>query len=336
MSDKKYVTYEEFGAVGDGASDDFSAIYNAHKFANENGLAVSAREGATYYIHSPLIDGEVSSVIIKTDVNWGTAHFIIDDRDVSVFKNSETYSWYSKPIFRIESDYEPEKITDPEILDTIVKSGLNRASKKLPLSFDYPVMIIPHNSTHSVYRRIGYGGWGGNDMHEVIVLDKDGNISEETPVMFDYKSLDYVDVIRIDVKPITIEGGIFTTRSSRVNTLYVNEKGDKVHVGGYIMRGLYVMRSSVTVKNVKHYVTDEPTMNDQVKNGEIDHISACYRGFFVSAQANRVTFDGCVMTGRRCYRRPTGGTGGTYDLSGNCVNKIVFKNCIQSDRKSVV
>ena len=30
INNRKYVTYEEFGAIGDSISDDFCAIYNAH------------------------------------------------------------------------------------------------------------------------------------------------------------------------------------------------------------------------------------------------------------------------------------------------------------------
>ena len=331
MSNKNYVTYEEFGAVGDGVTDDFAAIYKAHEYANENGLSVKASDEAHYYIHDPRIDGEVQSVIIKTDVNWGNAQFTIDDRDVSVYKDALTYSWYAKPIFKVLSDYPVEQITDADMLARVLENGLNRETKKIPLSFDYPVMIIPYNSSHKVYRRCGYGAFNGKDMHECIVLDTEGNVSEETPIIFNYESLSYINVYRIDVKPITIEGGTFTTRNTRVNILYTNENGNKALMGGYLDRGLYVNRSNTIVKNVKHYITDEPTMNDQVKNGEIDFVAACYHGFFHASASNHVTFDGCVLTGRRCYKRPTGGTGGTYDLSGNSVNGIYFKNCTQSN-----
>ena len=146
MSDKRYVTYEEFGAVGDGVTDDFAAIYKAHEYAIRNGLPVVACDTATYYIHSPVIDGEACECKIRTDVNWGNASFVIDDRDISVFKGSETYSWYTKAIFHIESDYGVMRIDDPEILKGIVESGLKKGATKLPLSFGNPVMVIPYNT----------------------------------------------------------------------------------------------------------------------------------------------------------------------------------------------
>ena len=44
---EKFVSYEQFGAIGDGAHDDFEAIAAAHAYANENGLTVKANAGAT-------------------------------------------------------------------------------------------------------------------------------------------------------------------------------------------------------------------------------------------------------------------------------------------------
>ena len=44
-----YVLYSDFGAVGDGISEDYESLYNAHVFANEHGLDVRADNGKTYY-----------------------------------------------------------------------------------------------------------------------------------------------------------------------------------------------------------------------------------------------------------------------------------------------
>ncbi|MEJ6580174.1 MAG: hypothetical protein QNL33_00795 [Akkermansiaceae bacterium] len=43
-----FVSYRDFGAVGDGKVDDFAALVKAHDHANEKGLPVKADEGATY------------------------------------------------------------------------------------------------------------------------------------------------------------------------------------------------------------------------------------------------------------------------------------------------
>ncbi|MBZ0258961.1 hypothetical protein K8I31_23060, partial [bacterium] len=74
---KDVVLYEDFGARGDGESDDIDAIAKAHEFANQHGLPVRANDGATYYI-----GGKDRTVVIQTDTDFGSAKFIIDDASV--------------------------------------------------------------------------------------------------------------------------------------------------------------------------------------------------------------------------------------------------------------
>ena len=335
MTNEKFVTYEDFGAKGDGVTDDFAAIYKAHVYANEEHLPVKAKAGAKYYIHISEIDGEVHTVPVRTNTDWTGAEFVIDDRDLSTLPEMPTFKMAQTFIFTVLPNEESYKITDKEVLEKVLAGGLNRETKKVAIDLPYPAMIIPYNYADRVYKRIGYLSSGGAYMHEVIVLDGEGNVSEETPIMFDYKSLEYIEVIRLDVEPITIEGGVFTTRASRTNNLGLGKDGEWHVRDGYLARGLRVMRSFTTVKNVKHYVTDELTINDQISDGKITKVASCYSGFFYGSNANHVVFENCVLTGRRCYTRPNyakeRGTGGTYDLGGNCVNKLVFKNCTQSN-----
>jgi hypothetical protein len=80
------VRYRDFGAVGDGKTDDIDAIAAAHAFANLHQLPVKAGDNATYYI-----SGKDRTAIIQTHTDFGTAEFIIDDtyvqnRNASVFK----------------------------------------------------------------------------------------------------------------------------------------------------------------------------------------------------------------------------------------------------------
>ena len=66
MSEKNFVSYEEFGAVGDGKTNDFAAIMAAHNYANENRLPVKTDSSKTYYICDTRIDGVVKQIIVKT------------------------------------------------------------------------------------------------------------------------------------------------------------------------------------------------------------------------------------------------------------------------------
>ena len=65
------VSYEAFGAVGDGVVDDLPAIVEAHAFANAHGLSVQAKPGATYHLGRRAL-----TAIIATDTDWGSARFI--------------------------------------------------------------------------------------------------------------------------------------------------------------------------------------------------------------------------------------------------------------------
>ena len=73
MESQVTVSYQQFGAVADGKTNDIAAIIKTHAYANENGLKVVADKGAKYYIGYT-----EESAIIQTDVDFGDAEFIID------------------------------------------------------------------------------------------------------------------------------------------------------------------------------------------------------------------------------------------------------------------
>ena len=76
--DRDYVTYEDFGAVGDGKTEDYAAICRTHEYANEHKLTVKGTPGKTYYIKdTKLGTDEVHVAVIKTNVDWCGAHFIV-------------------------------------------------------------------------------------------------------------------------------------------------------------------------------------------------------------------------------------------------------------------
>src|SRR3954462_12877076 len=68
------VTYEAFGAKGDGVADDLPAIVEAHAFANAHGLPVITKPDATYNLGRRAL-----TAIIATDTDWGTSKFLVND-----------------------------------------------------------------------------------------------------------------------------------------------------------------------------------------------------------------------------------------------------------------
>src|SRR5688572_2204073 len=77
MTDDSFVTYEAFGAIGDGVADDLAAICDAHAYANQHNLSVRAKPDATYHL-----GGRALTARIATDTDWNTSRFIIDDTQV--------------------------------------------------------------------------------------------------------------------------------------------------------------------------------------------------------------------------------------------------------------
>ncbi len=347
------ITYEDFGAKGDGKTNDFQAIWETHNFANLAGLTVKATSGKKYLLESSTFqaDGDFKetphSIEIRTNVVWTGAEFVVDDRTIGLYSGDDRYGEGSSVLFNVLPNFgdESTKFTNKTVFAEIIADGLNPTTKKIDYDFlpdwDGPVMIIPYNNSHKVYRRRGYSSFMGLQTHEVIVLDKDGNIDPTTPVMFYYDNLDYVMVHKLDESTaITIDGGKFTTRSNKTNIFGYDESTGKYknNAGPTITRNLTVQRSYTTVKNIKHYVTDEMSVLDQFNDeGLLANGETTYAGFFSAKNASYITFTDCTLTGRRCYARPTGtygsggGTGGTYDLASNEANAVTFKNCIQSN-----
>ena len=317
--------YEDFGAVGDGETDDFKAIYDTHVAANKNGQKVVGNPDAEYYIFNARIDvnGKATavSVPIRTETDWNGCKFIIDDRTIASYSGGENYDLSSTHIFAILPEAEHDKITfkNQTVLKNIVADGLKPGTTHIDLKidgWDGAMMIIPYNSQHKVFRRKGYGQHSGEAMHEVIVIDKDGNVSEETPIMFEYTNLNYIEIYKLDpTTAITVGNATIETLDTLVN--------HKVTGSSYRKRGINVTRSYTVVHDVDHIVTGGFNLNDRAYD---DKEGASANGMFRAANANHVTFKDCTVPGRSCYRNSS-----TYNFGGLCVNKIVLDHCIQSN-----
>ena len=291
----KIVKYSDFGAVGDGVTDDFDAIVAAHEYANAHSLRVEADKDATYYIGA-----QRKTAIVKTDVDWGNAHFIIDDTNVP---REDAGFW----VFSIRPEGSSFNVDLPD------NYSLKRSDTNIGLTFENGVLLLIENRNRRVYIRTGATlANSGATQREIILVDKNGNINPDTPLIFDYEPVTHMTAYPVDDEPLLIQGGVFTT--------YANAGGDARKWCGYT-RGIQVLRSNTTVRNVVHYIEKEPEITDE----ESKNSSCPYIGFFHASRTNNVVFDSCVMTCHRAYRH------GTYDTLADLANGISWKNCSQTD-----
>ena len=121
------VSYEAFGALGDGIADDLPAIVAAHAFANTHGLAITTKPDATYHLGRRAL-----TAIIATDTDWGTSKFIIDGTDVenhrvSLFAVPSLLSPVSLAITRLTRDQRHLDVKPPRDCWVKVENSGKRA-----------------------------------------------------------------------------------------------------------------------------------------------------------------------------------------------------------------
>jgi hypothetical protein len=284
------VRYSDFGARGDGKSDDIDAIAATHAFANQQGLPVKADEGATYYI-----SGKTRTAVIRTDTDFGTAAFIIDDTEV---QNRNAH------IFMVSSALQPFK---PEGI-----TSLKRNQEKIDITLPGTCIITVTNSKVKRYIRFGPNQNSGSSQTDIFIADKNGKIDMNAPIIWDFDEITDITALPIDDKTLTITGGRFTTIANKAESKYT-----------YYSRGIAIRRSNVVVTGLEHRIT-----------GEGDH-GAPYGGFINVGDCSYVTVSNTLLTGHKMYQTigSAGVTVsmGTYDISLNRALNVSFINCKQTN-----
>ncbi len=286
-----YVTYEQFGAVGDGKTDDLEAIVKAHEYANTNGLAVLANETATYYI-----GGKAMTAVIKTDTDWSTARFIIDDTSVEkigswIFNIAPTESSYS-----ITGKVSPLKMDADNIGTTLPCESL----------------VVLTDANVKRYIRKGANQNSGSNQSDVILVEKNGNISPDTPLIWDFDAVTGATVYPVDGETLTVKGGRFTTIANAAPSEYT-----------YYTRGIQVRRSNTVIDGIYHDIINEG------KTG------APYSAFVSLSCCANVTVKNGTFTGHKKYATiGSAGTSvsmGTYDIGAATSVNATFLNCKQTN-----
>ena len=284
------VRYSEFGAKGDGKTDDINAIAATHAFANEHSLRVEADEKATYYI-----GGVDRTAIIQTDTHFGTAAFVIDDREV---KNRNA------SVFKATSRLLP--------LDISGVTSLKKNQTKIDVALPGPSLITVTNSHVRRFIRFGPNQNNGSPQTDIFVVDREGHVDMDAPIIWDFDQITGITALPIDDTTLHITGGRFTTIANHAESRYT-----------YYSRNLAIRRSNVVIDGLEHHIA-----------GEGDH-GAPYRGFLDISDCANVTVRNTILTGHKTYRtigsagRPV--SMGSYDISvGRAVN-VSFINCSQTN-----
>lgn len=218
------VRYGDFGARGDGKTDDVDAIAATHAFANMHGLPVKANDGATYYM-----GGKERTVVIQTDTDFGKAAFIIDDGEVENRNAS---------VFTVSSGLKPFKLQNI--------TSLKRNQEKIEASLPGPCLITVTNSNVKQYIRFGLNQNNGSSQTDIFVVDKNGKVDMKAPIIWDFDQITDITALPIDEKPLKISGGRFTTIANRAESKYT-----------YYNRNIAIRRSNVLVEGIEHRITGE-------------------------------------------------------------------------------
>ena len=285
-----FLSYSDFGALGDSVTDDIDAIAAAHKVANRHDIKVKADEGATYYI-----GGSDRTAIIQTDTDFGTAEFIIDDRNLEDIKS---------PVFEVSSSLEPFKLNGI--------STLKRNQEKINASLPGPCLVTVTNSNVKHYIRYGLNQNNGSSQTDIFVVDKDGNVDMDAPIIWDFDEITEIEALPIDEETLNITGGVFRTIANQAESKY-----------NYHSRNISIKRSNVVIDGLEHWVT-----------GEGDH-GAPYGGFIRTGDCAYITVKNTVLSGHKTYRT-IGSAGkpvsmGTYDISLSRSISVSFVNCSQTN-----
>ncbi len=286
-----YVTYEDFGAAGDGKTDDFEAVVKAHEYANANGLSVFANETATYYI-----GGADKTAYIMTDTDWSTASFIIDDTAVE-----NRSAW----IFNVAPSQSAINITDKV-------SPLKIDAENIGTALGGKSLVVLTDSNVKRYIRKGANQNSGSNQTDVILVDENGSISSETPLIWDFDSITSAVAYPLDTETLTVKGGKFTTLANNAASEY-----------NYYSRGILVRRSNTVIDGLYHDIENEG------KTG------APYSAFVSLSCCAEVTVKNCTFTGHKKYTTigsaGTSVTMGTYDVGAATAVNAKFINCNQTN-----
>ena len=286
-----YVTYESFGARGDGKANDLPAIQKAHQYANERLLPVRAKSGATYRI------GVGGPAVIKTDTDFRDAVFLIDDSTLTVQEGQVN-------VFAVESDRDPWAVT--------VQAPLSPASTTIGTTLPARALLVVTDNTRRHFIRYGLNQNNGVPASDVLLVEKDGSLHPSTPPVWEFPQVTSAMAYSAEDRPITIRGGIFRTIANRAESKYT-----------YHARGFFINRSNVTLEGMAHYVVGEGPSGAPYTG--FFFFKNCYNCLLKDTRVTgHKTYSTIGSAGKPV-------TMGSYDLGAHRAVRLTFQNVTQTN-----
>ncbi len=273
-----YVTYEMYGAVGDGVTDDFDEIKATHAYANEWGIDVWGTKNAKYYIGY-----SCTQAIVQTNVDWKNALFIIDDTTIPYDDSAASRS----VVFLVTSKTPNKMIEFPEDM-TLTKGQTN-----IGLTFDEPCMIRIMDENDRIFMRKGENPSDGSARQEMLLVDENGNVDPSTPIQYDYKQLTSIEAFSITDASITLKNGRFKTVTYDPRTKYPEYTNNYY----FIDRGVLVRRSNTVLSDMIYVIEGEHTS----ESNNYDNRGLPYTGSFYFQDAYNVTFRDSKLQTHKAY-----------------------------------
>ncbi len=317
--DCRNIYYKDFGAIGDGETDDFYAIKATHDYANEWGHTVNADEGKIYYLGK---GSGYDTITVNTNTNWHGASFIIDDSEISAPSNENGYikdeggdpEFYT-PVFTVE-DTSVQKIKYGKDDEKPINS-LAAGAENIGFAPGYRALIVLYNDNVERYIRYGSALPIGDAQQEIVIVEADGSIDSQTPIEWDYEVVTSMEIYELSDTPITISGGEDEIRAC-FNTVINTAPATYT----FYERNIKILRSCVTVNNIEHSITE----NADTTKG------APYSGFLRAQFVDDLLIENCVFQlAKLTYSDYATGTSPSYEIHAEHSNNVVIKNCTQSN-----
>ena len=300
MEKGKQIYYSDFGAKGDGVTDDFYAVRAAHIYANEHGCSVHAEPGKSYYFGK---GSGTDSIIIKTDTYWHGARIIFDDSNI-VYEDPE----YQTPVIIVAPDHDTVTYT----AETAPINSIAKGATNIGFAPGFRAMVVLYDDNVRQYiRDAGKISDNGTAQHELVMVAADGTIDPTTPLQWTYNKITKLEITNVEDAPITISGaddgqGIVETVSNHAPT-----------DNRYLSRIIMFKRSNITFKNVRHMITNE----------EISDTGAPYNGFTHTMRCENVTFENLTLQRYKVFNTYYR----SYEIRGTLANNVTWRNCNMSN-----